>query len=359
MQDKFTLGGISRQSYLLTVLNLRRVADADVTTFGLVALGLFFWGATWSLLRVRQARDRLVLVWSGGVVVFVLFFTIMQQWHPYAFRYFVLAAPWIAIVGAWAIEQLRAPAKKLVWATTMLATISVGWFITMNTHQAGWRTVKNPQSSIMFFINQQWRSWAGQLDTKSEPLVVALQGELTLAGFFRQTPPRYVTLQPPPPEASPTAEAWLAGHSGWGIVQASRFIGREGETITKVLLFDGSENSPLSLAAYRRRGPGEIPPPVLYRHQEIKAENRYTHKLLIKTWSDKQVKLRLTNPGNRTYGYQLITPESVSRGTLGSSATLTLTTHLSADSVNEAVLTFESAESPSSSEQAPVVELVP
>ena len=41
--DNYTLGGINRQSRLLDVLQLRGLADADVTTFGLVALGLFFW----------------------------------------------------------------------------------------------------------------------------------------------------------------------------------------------------------------------------------------------------------------------------------------------------------------------------
>jgi len=40
--DNYTLGGINRQSRLLDVLQLRGLADADVTTFGLVALGLFF-----------------------------------------------------------------------------------------------------------------------------------------------------------------------------------------------------------------------------------------------------------------------------------------------------------------------------
>jgi len=39
------------------------------------------------------------------VWIFFLYFNYLHQWHPFAFRYYVLAAPWIAIVAAWGIEQ--------------------------------------------------------------------------------------------------------------------------------------------------------------------------------------------------------------------------------------------------------------
>ncbi len=358
VQDNYTLGGLSRQTRLLDVLQLRGLADADVTTFGLVALGLFFWGAIWSLFRVRHSSGRIVVAWSAGVATFLLFFCVMQQWHPYAFRYFVLVAPWIAVVGAWAIERLRAPARNIVWAATILATVNVGWSITMNTHQAGWRTVTKPQSSMMFYINQQLRTWVDQLDTRSEPLTVALSGDVTLASFFRRLPPQHVTLQLPPPESAPTAEAWLATHSGWGLVHASRFLGREGDTIAKVWLFNGAENSPFSVAAYRRRKPGETQLPLLYRHQKTSASNRLIHELLIKTWNEKPVQLRLTNPTLRACIYQLNTPEGVSHGTLEAGGEVTLTRSLSDNSVSEVRLTFDAAEPLIPGQQGPAVELV-
>jgi hypothetical protein len=49
-----------------------------------------------------------------------------------------------------------------------------------------------------------------------------------------------------------TAAAAVQNISGWLVVPARHFAGREGRVEKRVWLFYGDENSPFSLAAYRR-----------------------------------------------------------------------------------------------------------
>jgi len=135
--DPYTLDGRNRRETLAKAMLSRATPDADVTAFGVVASGLFLLGTGWVLLRWRVSEDRLVAVWSGGVLIFVGFFHAMQQWHPFGFRYLVLAAPWVAVVSAWALEQLPGRARLAAWVIAIAAALNVGWHVTTRVHQAG------------------------------------------------------------------------------------------------------------------------------------------------------------------------------------------------------------------------------
>ena len=71
---------------MLTAVLKRREPDADFTSFGMLTPGLFIFGTVVALRRWREPTARLVLGWSAGVLVFLVFFHAMQQWHPYGFR---------------------------------------------------------------------------------------------------------------------------------------------------------------------------------------------------------------------------------------------------------------------------------
>ena len=264
--DEYTYEQLNRRTMLTAVLK-RREPDADFTSFGMLAPGLFIFGTVVALRRWREPTARLVLGWSAGVLVFLGFFHAMQQWHPYGFRYFVLAAPWVAIVGAWGIETFGLRGRAVCWSLALLATLNVGWNITTTTHQVGWRAVMQPMRSRGYFVFAQWQQWSAELDGVGEPLTVALPFNLPLAAFFRQPNARPTVLSPVAPETMATAEAFVRGRRGWTIVPVTRFLGREGRVAVRTWLFNGDEADPASLAAYRALAANEMPEAVVYRQR--------------------------------------------------------------------------------------------
>jgi hypothetical protein len=129
-RDRFTLDDRSREEALRDTVFSRTKPDADVTTFGLVTLGLCALSTGLAVARRRRSDSRMILVWAGGIAVFLIYFHAMQQWHQFGFRYFVLVAPWVAVVAAWGLEQLPGRARWVGWAVALLAAVGVAWEVT-------------------------------------------------------------------------------------------------------------------------------------------------------------------------------------------------------------------------------------
>ena len=333
-RDPYTLDGLGRRDAFQNAFLGRTEPDADVTSFGIVAFALFLAGSAASLARWRQGGRR-VAAWSAGVVVFLVFFHAMQQWHPYAFRYFILAAPWVAVVSAWGIERLSGGSRILVWTVALAAAADVGWNVTLHTHQSGWRSVVQPTRSLTYYAADGWGAWSDALPPSEAPLLLCLPEERPVAGFYRRPTQRPVSFMRDPGNAAPTAEDFTRGKPGWVVVPARRFLGREGRVAASVWLCRGDDGSPFSIAAYRPLQTGERPRPVIYRDLRSKDRDGVTHEVLVKTWGTDPARLLLSNPGSEAVGYRLLTPLGRISGEVPSIGTAIVEVLLPTDSVSE------------------------
>ncbi len=356
--DPYTLDGMDRRAVLGQILQ-RTEPDADAVSFGLVTLLLFSLGVIFCVIRWRHAAARQMAVWGAGAFIFLLFFHFMQQWHQYAFRYLVLASPWVALVSAWGIEQLGPSWRRAIWLLAGFATLDVGWHVTMHTHQAGWKSVVSPERSLSYFVAQGWRDWSQQLDHPEAPLLLALSQERPIGAFYRQSPARPVEFMAEPESGAATAEAILHSRPGWLIVTAGRLLGREGRVAASVWLFKDDENNPVSLAAYRLLMPGEKPTPIVYRQKRAITAGVLTYDLLVKTTERPAVRLLLTNPGPTERGYAWSTPLTRVRGRLAAGTRVLLELPMPADAVGEILVVFDPAGAAAVNDPAPTVEFQP
>ncbi|HVS51769.1 MAG TPA: glycosyltransferase family 39 protein [Opitutaceae bacterium] len=312
--------------------------DADVTSCGVLAAILFLVGIVVALRRRRGRGERedpaapLVLVWSAGLIAFVVFLSAIQQWHGYGFRFLVLAAPWMAVVGAWGVEQLRRGWRVASWSLALAASASTAWFVLGHTHQIGWRAIVQPERSLGYFVFENWRAWSRTLAPETEPLRVALPMNVPLAAFYRQPNARALALAPEP--VAPTAEAATPADGGWLVVTASRFVGREGDVAARAWLFRGDETSPFSVVAYRRRRAGEKSAPLFYRNIVTAAGGETTFDLWVKTWTAEPTRFRLINPAPTRRAYVLFTPLGRSEGSIDAGASVALVLPLPENSVS-------------------------
>ena len=355
-RDKFSLDNQNRRSVLEKTVLSRSEPDADATSFGTVSLLLFMLAATIACVQWRRNDSRLVLVWSAGLTVSLLFFEAMQQWHPFAFRYFVLAGPWIAVCAAWGIEQLGR-LRRFFWTLAILGTATVGWNVTTHTHSAGWRAVVQPERSLGYFVASNWRDWSQSLDSTDAPLSIALPDERPLAAFYRQSPLRVVHLKPEPASTVTTAEKFIGNTPGWNVVAATRFLGREGNVRASVWLNHGNEADPYSVAAYRRLRPGEKAEPVVYRQQRRWSAGSVSDDILVKTWDSAAVRFSLSNPSNQDSHYQITTPTGINSGILRAKENIVASVSLQPNAVCEIIFSFTQDPGPSSTD-APRVEIL-
>jgi hypothetical protein len=354
--DKFSLTGLNRRTTLQRIF-ARREPDSDVTSFGVVSLFLFSAGCLIAVIKRRQRGRGLVLAWSGGVIVFFVFFEIMQQWHPYAFRYFVLVAPWVAVVAAWALEQLPRWWRLAGWTLVLVSAFDVAWSITTRTSQAGWHALMKPEHSQGYFVEENWREWSQRLDRPDTPLVVALAEERPLSSFYRQHINRPVQLKFQPVPGRGTAEQFIGTSPGWVIVPAASFIGKEGEVAASVWLYNGDETNPFSVAAYRRLGSGEQARPVVYRHKRARNGKEIVDDLSIKTWKAQTVHFVVKNYSNQNRHCRIMTPLETKEQMIYGETITAISFALPTDRISSVKFIFSGAQSSSSLLLDPILEL--
>ncbi len=338
-RDPYTLDGLNRRGTLHGLVLARTTPDADLVAFGGVTLVLFVVGGALALGRMRRPDAQVVAAWTIGVGVFGLFFHAMHQWHPFAFRYLVLAAPWIAIVSAWGIEQLMPRWRVVMWSILLVATVDVAMHVVLRTHQSGWRAVAEPERSRGAFVTRGWREWSKELEG---PLALALPEERPIAGFYRQVPPRRVDYVPQAGAGVATAEALVRGVPGWVIVPAGRFLGAEGRVAARTWLFEGREDSAFSVAAYRTLRPSEMPAPVLYRQRRERRGAEVSYSLLLKTWTAAPVTLAVRNPDALPWEFVAVSPTGRFAGVAAPGVVTTVAIPMAAEMVAEMQITFRS-----------------
>ncbi len=298
--DPYVFIGQSRRTQLERVMQLTE-PDADVVTCGVLSVVFFFAGLALAVAQCnRVAAAPQVLAWGAGVIGYLLVQHALVQWHHWAFRFMVLAAPWIGVVGAWGVGCLPRKLRVAAWAVLIISAVDVFGFVQWRTSQAAWQALTQPGRSSSYYYYSHWRAWAGQLDQPAEPLRLAFPIDHALASFFRLSPPRPVVLERLSEIQGKTAEAALGSSAGWLVVPLEQFMGREGRVMGRTGLFD--------LAAYRTLQAGERPHPLLYRNRLIEAGESLRRELLVRTWTDAAVRFELVNQGDAVCRFVLRTP---------------------------------------------------
>lgn len=303
-QDGFTFENLSRTETLSRTF-MRANPDADLTSPGLIVLALFLlgWVAAWF-----RPEAGIIRAWGAGIVAFFVFFHLMQQWHPYGFRYFVLAAPWLALIAASALDGLGRTRLISEWVIALVAGCIL-WSANTRTHQSGWRAVAHAENFAGFFAFAGWREW---LDTfaANETVTVALPMNYPLAAFYRRDGNPAVRLEKIGQVAGQTAEQWVSARPGWNLLQPSLFFGREGRVLARTWLFAGDLGSPYSIVAIRRLDPSESPAAVVYQQRWVPTVGGHGRfELLVRSWSP-LLRLRLENPGPVPAHIRVLTPRA-------------------------------------------------
>ncbi|MBI3885995.1 MAG: hypothetical protein HY302_09745, partial [Opitutae bacterium] len=353
--DRLVWENMRRQATLRQIMD-RATPDADVTSFGVVPLG-FFWLGVWMAARRwrRGGTARLVAVWAAGLLAFLVFFHGMQRWHPFGFRYFVLMAPWLAVVAAWGIEQQQRGWRPWLWGLAAWATVSVAWLQNVQTAQAGWRAATAPERSLTYHVYRGWRNWWSGLPPAGGGLTVALPANRPLAAFFRGDRAPRLGLAPVPAARFRTAEEFSRSNGGgWIIVPAARFLGREGAVQGRVWLDGGEEAGLFSLAAYRLLQPGESPEVLCYRRQRSAGPEGVSVSLLVKIWTAAEVPLALHNAGSAAWRYECLSPAGRQVGVIPAHARIELRLALAA-AVSEVIVRFAPVAAGAAADREPEV----
>lgn len=311
-QDDFSFEKLNRRETLLTVLK-RNTPDADATAVGLVPLALFILGMIAAAVRRTEPAARSIIATGAGVLGFLVFFHAMQQWHPYGFRYFVLAAPWIAIVAAFGLASLSRIWRITGWGLALGGAGLVGWHTLTASHQVGWQAVTQPARSRGYFVAESWSRWLQSFDHGGKPLYLALPFNLPRAAFYRQGLNLDVNEVVEADLIGVTAEQALKGlGNSWLIVSATRFLGNEGRVMGKVWLYNGEPGDAFSLAAYRLLEAPESAAPLVYRHVTTFEGDALRHELLVRPGEDGTVTLRFT--AGHPCGFSVNFPSGTRRG---------------------------------------------
>jgi len=317
--DPYLFEAWTRRTQVAVVLDQAN-PDADVIGCGLPAALLFLAAGALALIRRRrEPAAGQVLVWGAGVVIFVLVQHALVQWHQWQFRFLVLAAPWAAALGAWALDRLPRRLAVAGWAVALVSAAQVFGLVQARAHQAGWAATTRPERALSTFLLTQWSDWSAELAPATEPLRVAQPINRPLAAFFRRPPAQGVTFESLAALRAPTAEAAVAGRPGWLVVPVGRFQGAEGRVQGRTWLFNGDGAHPNSVAAFRALAPGEEPAPLLYRRRLQPAEGGLSGELVVRTWKP-EISLRLFNPAPAPWHYTIETPLGRRGGTLAPGA---------------------------------------
>jgi hypothetical protein len=315
--------------------------DADVLSCGMLAIVFFCFGGL--IAWVRRTRDSSapqILVWGAGVVIYVLVQHALVQWHPWAFRFVVLAAPWMGVVAAWGVSRLARKVQLILWV--VIATSSLQVFTTVEAHL--WEispAISKPNSCFPLVLYRSWRDWAGQLGQPGKPLKLAFPINYAEGCFYRLPDARPVSLERFSGLETKTAEEAINASDGWLVVPAYAFEGREGRVAGKTFLLYGDENSGYSVAAYRALAAGEKPSPILYHDSESAITDGVRHLFRIKAW-DSTVTLRVHNPSNVTWRFEVTAGRGKNQGQLHAGDEIVLQIPVETVEPVEVILDFHS-----------------
>lgn len=250
-EDPFTYEDWNRREVLSHLLNLEK-PDADGTTFGLVLIALFAVASVSAVVSRKRRGAGEVRILSLGLLVALVFFHAMQLWHPFGHRYFILAAPWIAIVGAWFLQGIRHPIRKFAWGLVLFSSVCTASTTLYQSNNAGRVAAFHPELTKFLLVHLTWTDWLNQLPPAGDTMYVALPFDRPLAPFYRREKGPIITLVELEELEGLTLEQAVSKFNGaWLLTSPELFLGDEGNAVRRQLLFNDDPGSGFSLGAYR------------------------------------------------------------------------------------------------------------
>ncbi|HEY4299398.1 MAG TPA: hypothetical protein VGM73_00910 [Candidatus Didemnitutus sp.] len=311
-RDPYSFEGLDRRENIFYFL-CARVPNPDFASFGVIPLALMLAGMLVGALS-RRGPARCTLVWGGGIILFLLVENALLQWHPWEFRYSIIVAPWLAVVGAWAVEALPALGRTILWTFLLASGFGTLAETTLLGDQVGWQAWTLPRQNGA--LGQHWRNWALGLAGEDPSLRVAVGTDRPISWLSRLGPGIKTRLESLRTLAGTSAEAAANASAGWLVVPASQFAGREGRVMGRTFLDRGDAANDLSLAAYRTLQPGEAPSPIIYRNVVRPAPAGFRCELRIRSWTGK-VKLQWAVPAGDSWRFVLQSGTNSLKGELG------------------------------------------
>jgi len=333
--------------------------DADVVSCGLIAALLFSVGAVVACVNFRAREDaKQILVWSAGIITYLLVQHALVQWHQWAFRFMVLVAPWMAVVGVWGISHLPRKIQLGLWAMIVASQLQVFVAIQCLTNQGAWQAVSRPDRALGHFVYSHWRHWADQLDDTDKPLRLAFPINHIISAFYRMYPERKVRLEKFSELNADTAGKAVEENDGWLLVPINRFKGREGRVYGRTWLFNGEADALYGVAAFRKLAATESPIPLVYRSTRRGTSNGLERHLTIKAWST-PLKFRVTNNAAHAWRFVARAGSGMQKGSVPARGSLVLALPINIQEMNDLTVQFEGLSLDPSEMDFPGIELLP
>ncbi|HEY4246275.1 MAG TPA: hypothetical protein VGM64_05425 [Lacunisphaera sp.] len=357
--DRFLFLHTATRRDLIGYIIAQTEPDADVVSCGLIPVLLFLAGicVAFGYFRSEEGAKQ-ILVWTAGVVVYLLVQHALVQWHQWAFRFMVLIAPWMAVVGAWGVSRLPRKIQLGFWAVIVTSQLQVFATIQCLTNQDAWQSLTRPDRALGHFVYSHWRQWAYQLDDADEPLRLAFPINHLVSAFYRMSPARRVDLEKFSELNAVTAEKAVGTKDGWLLVPINRFKGREGRVYGRTWLFNGESDVLYGVAAFRKLSATESPVPLVYRSTRAKISNGWERRLTIRGWST-PLKVRVTN--NSAHSWRVIarTGTGTQTGMVPARGSLVLALPINVQATNDLAVQFEESSFDENEMDFPGVELLP
>jgi hypothetical protein len=357
--DRFLFLHTATRRDLIEYVIAQTEPDADVVSCGLIAALLFSVGAVVGSFYFRSREDaKQILVWSLGVVVYLLVQHALVQWHQWAFRFMVLVAPWMAVIGVWGVAHLPRKIQLGLWVMIVASQLQVFIAIQCLTNQDAWQAVSRPDRALGHFVYSHWRQWAHQLDDTDKPLRLAFPINHIISAFYRMYPERKVRLEKFSELNTATAEKAVEENDDWLLVPINRFKGREGRVYGRTWLFNGEADALYGVAAFRKLAATESPIPLVYRSTRIRTSNGFERHLTIKGWST-PLKVRVTNNAAHAWRVVARAGSNVQEGSVPVRGSLVLALPINVQEMNDLTVQFEGLSLDSNEMDFPGIELLP
>ena len=167
--------------------------NEDMATFGLIAPLLFFFGLGFLLAGAirRRSRAPLIALSLGTASLVSLFlFAAFQNWTLHKFRYFVLAAPYMAIVSAYPVTLLKMFWQRAILIVFTFATLLSLHSVVFKSRSTGMATLRGIDRHGVWQSLNAYRSTLDLLREAGEPtkISLALPMDSLLGGFMRNQP---------------------------------------------------------------------------------------------------------------------------------------------------------------------------
>ncbi|MGJ3244408.1 MAG: ArnT family glycosyltransferase [Opitutales bacterium] len=179
---------------LLGPLMNNRAADPDVTAFGVLLPVFWLLGLVRCLHRsggVSPPVRRASLWFSGAVGSFFLLFILWHAWFPYAYRFFILVVPWMALTGSLVVCGPDAPGTGDLRSGLLARSALILWQglvlipIFLTSPQVGWAAILRPSEAGTHQLREAQVRLSHELHNRVDGIVLALPAGRAVSGYYR------------------------------------------------------------------------------------------------------------------------------------------------------------------------------